>query len=43
MDAQPLGREEGRERSRGGVEKWRVSHFLWGIEQILLTLGADRV
>ena len=43
MDAQPLGREERRERSRGGMEKWKGFTFLLGIEQILLTIGADRV
>ena len=43
IDAQPLGREEGRERSRGSIEKWRGFTFLLGIEQILSILGADRV
>ena len=43
MDAQPLGHEEGRERSRGGVEKWRRFRLLLVIEQSLLTLGADKV
>ena len=43
MDAQPLGREEERERSRGDMEKWRDIRLLLGIEQQLQTLGADRV
>ena len=43
MDAQPLGREEERERSRGGIEKWRGFRVLLSIEQRLKTLGADRV
>ena len=42
MDAQPLGREEGRERSRGGIEKWREFRLLLVIAQSLLILGADR-
>ena len=43
MDAQPLGREEGRERSRGGMEKWRGFIFLLGIKQKDIILGANRV
>ena len=43
MDAQLLGHEEDRERSRGDMEKWREILFLLGIEQILSALGTDRV
>ena len=43
MDAQLLRCEEGRERTRGDMEKWRDIMLLLGIEWIHFTLGADRV